>query len=422
MSRKFTLQAPIDLYGAFWRPEQPDKVFTGRLARDGKFLQLTTSPIYKETLDVRTDFVLGTEPERIDLLRGITTEGPCALLWLYSSHKAGVTNLEVGRALTFRQYRVALCIFDALPPTSASPFFNEAMFGFSGLQEWLPVIPTKARLNTGGWTISYPDRPPFLEFSLAPSNTRFKLDVIPVMQHKRSGEMQSKHQSQLIVTPAQPQNIKWYLELSSRFENLFSLLLGTSVRLERFEVKHESTIGSVVSADRSKKQPPDMSIWVQCNALQLETAVTRWLSQPEEFGSLEGLVYGTIRHSSLFVETEFLSLAQALESFHRISSGTKASFADRINGLLAELPDLHRKQLTGDDQRKFVNMLKDTRNYFTHLGGQRKSTVLTEMSDLFLFNQRLHALLRLAMLMHIGLPESQVFEQVLRQATRYTIS
>jgi hypothetical protein len=344
MSKKFTLQAPIDLYGAFWQPEQPDKVFTGRLARDGKFLQLTTSPVYKETLDVRTDFVFGTETDRIDLLHGFTTEGPCALLWLQSPHKAGVTNLAVGKALTYRQYRVALCIFDALPPKPASPFFNEAMFGFSGLQEWLPVIPTKARLATGGWTISYPDRPPFLEFSVAPSNTRFKLDIIPIMQHKHSGEVQSKHQSQLIVTPAQPQDIKWYLELSSRFEDLFSLLLGTSVRLERFEVNHESTIGSVVSADRSKKQPTDISVWVRCNASQLETAVTRWLSQPEEFRSLEGLVYGTIRHSSLFVETEFLSLAQALESFHRISSRSTANFADRIKALLAKLPDLHRKQ------------------------------------------------------------------------------
>src|ERR1035438_10788554 len=34
MSKKFTLQAPIDLYGAFWRPEESDKVFTGRLARE----------------------------------------------------------------------------------------------------------------------------------------------------------------------------------------------------------------------------------------------------------------------------------------------------------------------------------------------------------------------------------------------------
>src|ERR1035441_8477241 len=374
MSKKFTLQAPIDLYGAFWRPEESDKVFTGRLAREGRFLQLTTSPIYKPTLDYRTDLVLpGSDSERIDILHGFTAEGACALLWLQSPYKAGVTDFAVEKALIFRQYRVALCMFDVLPPTPESLFFSEAMFEFSGLHEWLPVLPTKSRLETGSWSISYPDRSPFLEFSLAPDNTRFKLDVIPVMEHKRSGEVQSKHHSQLVVAPEHPQHIKWYLELSSRFENFFSLLLGTSVRLERFEVKHDETIGSVVSADRSKKQPTDFTVWAQCSAPQLQTAMTRWLSQPEEFGSLEGLVYGTIRQSSLFVETEFLSLAQALESFHRISSTDKKSkFAQRIKALLAQIPDQHRKQLIGDDENNFVNTLKNTRNYFTRRSEERR--------------------------------------------------
>ena len=75
MSEKLALQAPVDLYGAFWRPEKPDNVITGRLARDGKFLLLTTSPVYKETLDVRTDFLLGDEHDRIDILHGFTTDG-----------------------------------------------------------------------------------------------------------------------------------------------------------------------------------------------------------------------------------------------------------------------------------------------------------------------------------------------------------
>ena len=110
MSEKLALQAPVDLYGAFWRPEKPDNVITGRLARDGKFLLLTTSPVYKETLDVRTDFLLGDEHDRIDILHGFTTDGPCSLLWLQSPHKAGLTNLQVGKSLTYRQYRVRFCV------------------------------------------------------------------------------------------------------------------------------------------------------------------------------------------------------------------------------------------------------------------------------------------------------------------------
>jgi hypothetical protein len=196
--------------------------------------------------------------------------------------------------------------------------------------------------------------------------------------------------------------------------------LGTSIRLQTVQLKTDKTIGSVLRADHSKKQPPDTSVWIQCTASQLATAIIRWLSEPEEFGSLEGLVYGTIRRSALFVETEFLSLAQALESFHRVSSGTDVNFANRIKALLASISDQHRKQLIGDDSQQFVNTLRDTRNYFTHVGGKKKAGVLRGMSELFLFSQKLHALLRLLMLIHIGLPEDQVFEPVLRQSRKWS--
>ena len=182
MSKKFTLQAPIDLYGAFWRPEEPDKIITGRLSRDGKFLVLTTSPVYKRALDLPTDFLLGDEHERIDILHGFTTEGPCSLLGLQSPNKGGLTSFELGKSLTFRQYRVGLCILGLLPPTPSSAFFGEATFGFSGLHEWLPVLPRRTRTGGGSWTISYPEKPPFIDFCFLPLKTRLQLDIIPVMQ------------------------------------------------------------------------------------------------------------------------------------------------------------------------------------------------------------------------------------------------
>ena len=147
----------------------------------------------------------------------------------------------------------------------------------------------------------------------------------------------------------------------------------------------------MLRADRSKKRPTDISVWVQCSASQLAAAISQWLSEPEEFGSLEGLVYGTIRRSSLFVETEFLSLAQALESFHRVSTATDMSFAARSKALLAASHQ-HQKALIGDDVEQFVVTVRDTRSYFTHVGDKKKPTVVTAMSDLFLLSQKLHAL------------------------------
>jgi hypothetical protein len=45
--------------------------------------------------------------------------------------------------------------------------------------------------------------------------------------------------------------------------------------------------------------------------------------------------------------------------------------------------------------------------------------VLTRASELFNFNQRLHALLRLLMLMRLGFPEEKVFEPIFQQSRQW---
>jgi hypothetical protein len=47
--------------------------------------------------------------------------------------------------------------------------------------------------------------------------------------------------------------------------------------------------------------------------------------------------------------------------------------------------------------------------------------VLTEAADLFLFNQKLHAFLRLLMLLYLGFPEEEVCRPVQYQSRRWRI-
>ena len=455
MGEKLTLWAPIDVYGAFWRPGDEGNKFTGRVARDKKFLQLTTSPSYREGLDIPREF-LGEEEKRIELLHGYTTVGPCSLLWVQPVQHAGLTDFKVDKAVTFLQYRVGLCVLDHLVPSPESEFFEGASFSYSGLAEWIPIVPQRSITNEG-WTISQVRKRSVFDFCVLPIRTRLQLEILPMPSHQYTGEYESKHHPRLIVTPAEPKSIRWYLELGGRIENLFSLLLGVSIRLESVELIRGEKSGAVLRADRSKKQPIDRNIWVQCSASQLANSVAQWLSEPEEFGSLEGLVYGTIRQSALFVENEFLSLGQALESFHRLTDHTTITDAEsfksilgaiyaaiqsagsairkrledsvvhanepdfrfRIMALLSRISEDHRKKLLGDVE-EFEKNLRQTRNYFTHVGTKKKKNVLTETSELFLFSQKLHALLRLLILIHIGLPENEVFEPVLHQARRYS--
>jgi hypothetical protein len=170
------------------------------------------------------------------------------------------------------------------------------------------------------------------------------------------------------------------------------------------------------------------------------------------------LIYGAIRKTSLFVETEFLALAQAVESFHRLTDkmtvvdtetfrqslkdlraaisstcknealakrfndsilhSNEPSFQVRVQRLLASLPEEKRRQLLGDEVQ-FEKALRHSRNYFTHPGISKNVSVLTGTRELFLFNQKLHALLRWLLLIRTGLPGDDVFELILRQASQW---
>ncbi len=68
----------------------------------------------------------------------------------------------------------------------------------------------------------------------------------------------------------------------------------------------------------------------------------------------------------------------------------------------------------------FERTLRQTRNHFTHPVIRKKANVLSDAKQIFLFNQKLHALLRLLMLKNIRFSEEDVFEQVFQQSRRWS--
>ena len=92
----------------------------------------------------------------------------------------------------------------------------------------------------------------------------------------------------------------------------------------------------------------------------------------------------------------------------------------RIESLLSRITSEHAVKLLGD-VTLFQQTLRQTRNHFTHPGIRRKSRVITRASELFIFNQRLHALLRLLMLMRVGFAEDKVFEPIYQQSRQWTV-
>ena len=192
---------------------------------------------------------------------------------------------------------------------------------------------------------------------------------------------------------------------------------------------------------------------------QLAHSIATWVSESNEFREIENLLLGVLRKGKLFVETEFLSLAQALEGFHRatgeeikldkaafkalrkkidnflVEQNTDEETATRVNSAVsfanqtsfrARLKDLSERISEGTLTKmkiapeQFIGEVVRMRNFFTHAGGSydEKEEPLGG-GELFLLSQKMRALLRGVFLVHLGFPENQFAELIIREATKW---
>ena len=219
--------------------------------------------------------------------------------------------------------------------------------------------------------------------------------------------------------------------------------------------------GHVVSKRRRVVEKMGAFDCVRCTTSQLAHATAVWLSQPEEFSSVENLALGVLREGDLLYETEMLSLTQALEGFHRVTSepvsvdkatlrrvrrsyaallrqeGVDEAFASRLCSAMAHANDpTFASRLEnlcsrlsgfvlghmGIESVTFIPMVVATRNFYTHAGSKlssRRRPAPISGAAIFFLNQKLRALLRAVLLLHIGLPEEQITALVTREATRW---
>jgi hypothetical protein len=298
------------------------------------------------------------------------------------------------------------------------------------------------------------------DFCLIDSRVRIKINLVPEFSSLEEGPSRlSKSRAFIEVETPAPECLGWYRRIGARLENLFSLLTGGSVAADTLLVYRGGESGRLVAKRPGSVRHFDRMQSVWCAPHQLAQAIATWLCLPPKFDSVESLALEVLRKSKLFMETEFLALAQALEGFHRAT--TNMSATDRLTlrkvrkairatldaqPVDAELKDkicnsmMHAgdpnlaARLTGLCQliseptlsemgivlETFISNVVVTRNFYTHAGSGKESKrkPLTGKA-MFLLNQKMRCLLRGVMLLYLGLPESQIAEILKREARKW---
>jgi hypothetical protein len=203
-----------------------------------------------------------------------------------------------------------------------------------------------------------------------------------------------------------------------------------------------------------KIYPHEMFFSLSDIAEYLEEALKNWFGKAEDLKPVYDLYFGTLNNSSMYLEHSFMSLIQALESYHRRTyEGNylpKDQYSKVRDVLIMNIPDFvaedHRESLESrihfgnefslktrltaifedfgeifssliEDQDEFIKDVKNTRNYYTHYDESLKRKAKTGQ-DLFILTEKLKFIIEICFLKELGLPSDKI-EKITSENSRY---
>lgn len=459
------LDSKFSSVAAFWKPETPDEVMTGTLTVNVDGIRFVTSPEYFRGAQVplpNPSHWNSDSIPRTDVLHGFFEGDNCTLLNLMEVEHPGLTSYRnEPQSVASAAHRASIFVSGMHTGAMEDRCLDSARYTFSSLSQFVNT-PLTENWSNERVTIEIQSEPkPLVDCSVLETHVHVELKASQTLTTDEEREARlTKTVAIVEVTPPEPESLLWFMDIGIRLENLFSLLAGTSLAMETFFVYREDKSGAVIRKQHTLVEKFKIFDSLRHSNSQLAHAISTWLSESEGFREIENLLLGVLRKGKLFVETEFLSLAQALEGFHRATGGDeskmeKASFKalrEKIEKLIEEqkVDDetarkvkaavaycnqtsfrSRLKELCGRisqstlgemkmDPDAFAASVMNTRNFFTHAGGssdEKKEPL--RGGELFLLSQKMRALLRGVFLLHLGFPEPQFKDLIVREATKW---
>jgi hypothetical protein len=151
---------------------------------------------------------------------------------------------------------------------------------------------------------------------------------------------------------------------------------------------------------------------------EITTVIRRWLGRQRRLEPVFNLFFGSIYHPSLYLEVRFLAFAQALETYEsrRRRSTSKRSLREKMRALLGDSKTVTR-QIVGPEVEDFLDLLMDTRNYYTHYNPRLEARAASG-TGLLLLTLQLRATIEAAMLRELGFGGLEI-DEILERTRRY---
>ena len=398
---------PFSVDGYFWLPSDENNKLYGTLTvEDGGKVELEILGRFSNKKD-------------LNIIVGETENGHFVLEKCFAlTHNIQITNLAKNRILVTTLYKNITYKDD---DRNEDILFNTFSFTVDGLNEWLNIKKIKIDEDT-------PNRK-FVIRNEELENYIFNLDKDIILEFEISLSIDFKYyqpsmkqSSRIKLTSNKKESLDYFIEIVNKIVKFLSFAIDKSINIKNIKV----TDSDIFNELNDKKYPIEIEVYrammhfskdvpkiefhrmlfhytdIQDN---FEEKINNWMKAYTAIESALNLFFSVRYNSSQYVESEFLSLAQAFETYHRQLYGTKKDFQKRAEAIIT----LFHKYIGSDDEVKELSKtIKITRNYYTHYENELLNKGAIPCSQLASLSRKMEGILQLAFLTQIGFTEIEI--------------
>lgn len=446
--------------GVFWLPEHPKDEVSGTLSYDpenGAALKLLgIFGDFREGL--KWAFGRARDDEKA-VIYGVTTRGkPISLLHAINTKRQ--INMP---GIPHETWSSNLLVIGAhITNADDEAIFHKSYFRFEDVESWLEHSPFTDTFDPESKTLNVlAEKPREVAFA---SHADFDVSSVGSLysDNEPATHFVIDVTTQMAITPREPQSLNWHLDRAVRLQELASLCTGHFLPLTSFELR-----GPDVELGGGGTRPAEVHFYAQMihgegrgqtkskRRTPIVTgpeltrfnpqAVQLWFDQFEAFDPALRLFFTITGARKMFTNIRLLLAIQALEVFHRRTSGetvmaeqkfaefteamvsaippdtepdmrekleslyrfaNEPSLKQRLRSIIASLTDAFGEAPDGFDS-KFLRKLVDTRNYYTHFSAEL-STRSLDGEGMYWATRRVVLLLTLLFLQRLGIAADDI--------------
>jgi hypothetical protein len=464
--------------GNWWLPENPEVSIFGRLTfTPGDKLNLKVegllNPKPNNEKITHADFINPT------LVQGVLKDesGIAKDVTIYKCQQFQSSSSLIGSGLHSSSFFSTAAFVGVHFNNVDEVKFKSISIHFSNAETWsnkYPISMSRGE-NTGEELIQYiPPETVWAEID----RTLIRIAFLGPNTSYSYSHVSISYETRVEITPAEEKSFEEYLELIRRVQNFLSLSMGGPV----FPLK---IIGSAKAnqelVDQSTLYPPvniyyltpwwpstikeihffEMLFPLPAIADDFQKYLKNWLEKYQLLTPVINLYFSVLYNPNSFAEVKFLSLAQAIETYHRRVADGKyqedEQYAELYDKLISVIPSslsddfkasLKSKLRYGNEyslrtrlrkvvesatnildfefikitqkRTKFISKVVSTRNYWTHYSPELKDEAVQTGEERLIITTQLQLLLELCFLKELGF-EPITISELIKKSSRYRL-